>query len=58
MFFKSVKMKKTDDEFKTDKNIKIEEKQELIIPFKHYNSKDSKNLFAKKMLVKKKQEKI
>ncbi len=62
MFFKSVKMKKTDDDFETDDkfetNIKLKEKQELITPFKHYNSKDSKNLFAKKMLVKKKQEKL
>lgn len=62
MCFKSVKIKKTDDDieeddkFKTNSNVKAKEK--LTAPFKHCDSKESKNLFAKKMLVKKKQEKL
>lgn len=55
MCLKRVKIKKTTDNFKTEVNI---EKQELIIPFKQYKSKDSKNIFAKKMLIKKKQAKL
>ncbi|WP_400254644.1 exonuclease domain-containing protein [Spiroplasma endosymbiont of Cleonymus obscurus] len=62
MFFKSVKFKKTNDDFETDDNfeseVNIEGKQEIITPFKQYKSKDSKNLFAKKMLLKRKQLKL
>lgn len=62
MFFKSVKLKKTTDDIESNQNseakVNIEENQKLITPLKEYKSKDTKNLFAKKMLVKKKQAKL
>ncbi len=43
MFFKSVKFKKTNDDFETDDNseseVNIEGKQEIITPFKQYKKK-------------------